>query len=80
MRAYDKLPMMVRMALSVAIEDYACVPILTQYRRGKPVHSIVTMIAEWNADARAGHWYRYDRLARDGTSFFNTIRRRKPRD
>lgn len=49
MKAYDKLPMLVRMAIANSPENWAAPPLLTMHRRGSPAHVIIGEIHRWNA-------------------------------
>lgn len=79
MKAYDKLPMLVRMAVANSVDNWAAPPILTMHRRGQPAHVIVGIIHSWNATERIDHWRRYDRLANNGTPYFAPLKGRKPK-
>ena len=49
MRAFDKLPMPVRVALSESVADWAPQPILRDYRSGVRVSGILAAIKDANA-------------------------------
>jgi hypothetical protein len=50
MRAYDKLPPVVRHALANAVFDYVPQPILTHIRRGDSPKKIAKEIARWDRE------------------------------
>jgi hypothetical protein len=50
MRAYDKLPPVVRRALANAVFDYAAQPFLTDFRRGLSPKEIAKEIARWDRE------------------------------
>jgi hypothetical protein len=77
MAAYDKLPLLVRMALANALDDYVPQPVLTRHRRGETPVQLVMMVKRWDDIERENHWYRMDRLRERNVDYFTTIRRRK---
>ena len=77
MKAYDKLPMLVRMALANCCENYVPQPLLTMLRRGRSELDVIRIVQDWNEQGKAEHWYKMDRLLRNGMDYNVPVRRRR---
>jgi len=62
MRAFDKLPRTVRMALANSVENWVPQPIRTRFERGQwTAPECLKRIAKWNADELAKREYQRSR-------------------
>lgn len=77
MKAFDKLPSAVRIALANAMDNWVPQPLLSKIRAGQSVGKIIETIDRWNEIEKETHWYKMERLAKNGTGYDVAVRRKK---